>query len=412
MLDPLALPDELRGLAGRIIDTDTHEMIPVKYWIELFGPECQELHDAWANSPITDAEDKNTSNVPDYVADDEPIDATIVNVKGSRAPGAYDLDRRLDVMDAMGVASQLMFPTSVGLWAAILLCGANDKLLFKDIKGDRVGKAKAMIRSYNRWLATQARRNPRIVPVAPVFGDTVEELTAMTRELLDAGIKAVWMPFGIAPGGKSPAHHDLDPYWQMLVDNDCILTLHVGTEETFFESMATFRDASAFKGYRRFGETSTDPWYLTHLHLPVQNFLMTMTVGGVFVRNPRLRVLVAEVGGYWVGPMMQAMDVWQDAFGKYSKHDEALKAMPSSFIRSNVRVTPFCFEDVAGYIGQYRQYGLEDVMCFSTDYPHVEGGKDALRKLYSNLAPLGSEVIEKFFVTNGAFVMPQQEKQA
>lgn len=407
MLDPLALPEELRALAGRIVDTDTHEMIPVKYWVELFGPECQELQDAWANSPITDVEDKNTSNVPDYEGDIEPIDAGIVNAKGARAPGAMDLDRRLDVMDAMGVASQLMFPTSVGLWAAILLCGANDKLLFKDIKGDRAGKAKTMIRSYNKWLGTQARRNPRIVPVAPVFGDTVEELTEMTRELLDAGIKAVWMPFGIAPGGLSPAHKDLDPYWQMLVDNDCILTLHVGTEETFFEPMANFRDASAFKGYRRFGETSTDPWYLTHLHMPVQSFLMTMTVGGVFVRHPTLRVLVAEVGGYWVGPMMQAMDVWQDAFGKYSKHEEALKVKPSTFIRSNVRVTPFCFEDVASYINQYGQYGLADVMCFSTDYPHVEGGKDALRKLYANLAPLGSEVVEKFFVTNGEFVMPR-----
>lgn len=410
MLDPVALPEELRSLAGRIIDTDTHEMIPCKFWVEIFGPECQELQDAWTNSSITDVDDKNTSNVPDYVADDEPVDAGIVNVKGSRAPGAMDLDRRLDVMDAMGVARQLMFPTSVGLWATFLLCAANDKLLFKDITGDRAGKAKVMIRSYNKWIASQARRNPRIVPVAPVFGDTVEELTEMTRELIGAGIKAVWMPFGIAPGGKSPAHHDLDAYWQMLVDNDCILTLHVGTEESFLDPMASFRDASAFKGYRRFGETSTDPWYLAHLHMPVQNFLMTMTVGGVFVRHPELRVLVAEVGAYWVGPMMQAMDVWQDAFGRYSKHEEALKVMPSSFIRSNVRVTPFCFEDVASYIMQYGSYGLEDVLCFSTDYPHVEGGKDALRKIYRNIQHLGSNAIEKFFVSNGEFVMPKRER--
>lgn len=407
MLDPVALPEDLRALAGRIVDTDTHEMIPAQYWVELFGPEVQELADAWTRSSITDVEDKNSSNVPDYVNDNAPIDADIINVKGAKAPGAFDLDRRLDVMDAMGIASQLMFPTSVGLWAAILLCGAQDKLLFKDITGDRAGKAKVMIRAYNRWLAQQARRNPRIVPVAPVFGETVAELTEMTRALIDSGIRAVWMPFGIAPGGVSPAHHDLDAYWQMLVDNDCILTLHVGTEERFFAPMAQFRDASAFKGYRRFGETSTDPWYLTHLHLPVQNFLMTMTVGGVFVRHPALRVLVAEVGAYWVGPMMQAMDVWQGAFGRYSQHPEALKVMPSSYIRSNVRVTPFCFEDVASYIGQYGPYGLEDVLCFSTDYPHVEGGKDALRKLYRNIQHLGPDVVEKFFVTNGEFVLPK-----
>ncbi len=399
----VALPGEAQHLAGRIVDTDTHEMIPVKYWVELFGPECQELHDAWANSPITDAEDLNTSNVPDYVADDAPINADIVKVKGSRAPGAYDLNRRIHVMDAMGVGRQVMYPTSVGLWATFLLCAHEDKLFLSTITGDRAGKAKSMIRAYNRWLAREAVRDPRIVPVAPVFGDTLEELTEMTRELIDSGIRVFWMPFGIAPGGKSPASHDLDGYWKMLVDNDCTLTLHVGTEETFLAPMATFRDASAFKGYRRFGETSTDPFYLAHLHMPVESFLITMIVGGVFVRHPGLRVLVAEVGGYWVGPMMEAMDVWHENFGRYSKHPEALKVLPSTFVRSNIRVTPFLFEDVASYI---ERYGLEDVMCFSTDYPHVEGGKDALRRVLANLERLGPDVIEKFFVTNGEFVLP------
>ena len=46
------------------------------------------------------------------------------------------------------------------------------------------------------------------------------------------------------------------------------------------------------------------------------------------------------------------------------------------------------------------------------NYPDVKGGKDAFPKLYTNLAPLGSAVIEKFFVTNGSFVMPRQEIQA
>ncbi len=407
MTDAVALPDAARALAGRIVDADTHEMIPVKYWVELFGPECQELQDARANSPITDVEDRNTSNVPDYVADDAVITADIVNVKGARAPGAMALDRRLDVMDAMGVARQLMFLTSVGLWAAFLLCAHEDKHFLSSIQGDRAGKAKVMIKAYNRWLATQARRSPRIVPVAPVFGDTLAELTETTEELLDAGIRAIWMPFGIAPGGQSPASRDLDAYWQMLVDNDCVLTLHVGTEETFLAPMGAFRDASAFQGYRRFGETSTDPWYLAHLHMPVQSFLMTMIVGGTFVRHPSLRVLAAELGGYWVGPMMEAMDIWHQNFGRYAKHGEALKVLPSTFVRSNVRVTPFGFENIAGYI---EHYGIEDVYCFSTDYPHVEGGKDSFRKTFANLERLGPDIVEKFFVTNGDFVLPARAR--
>ena len=85
MLDPVALPHEVRALAGRIIDTDSHEMIPAQLWVETFGPECRELAEAFTNSDITDAEDKNASNIPDYPGDILPIDETIVNIKGARA---------------------------------------------------------------------------------------------------------------------------------------------------------------------------------------------------------------------------------------------------------------------------------------------------------------------------------------
>ena len=404
MLDPVALPHEVRALAGRIIDTDSHEMIPAQLWVETFGPECRELAEAFTNSDITDAEDKNASNIPDYPGDILPIDETIVNIKGARAPGAKDINRRLDVMDAMGISRQLMYPTSVGLWAAVLLCAHEDPLLLRNIQGDRPAKAKAMITEYNKWMMQEAKRSPRILPVPPVCGDTVEELTSMTRELLEAGIKAIWMPAGLAPGGKSPAHPDLDAYWKMLVDYDCVVTAHVGTENKFSAPHAVWRDAPAFEGYRALGEISTDPWYLSHMHIPVQSFLMTMITGGVFVRHPKLRVLITELGAYWVGPMMESMDIWHRNLGAFAPHDQALKVMPSTFVKSNIRVAPFSFEDVATYI---ERYGLEDVLCFSSDYPHVEGGKDALRAFYNNIAHLGPAVVEKFFVTNAEFALPK-----
>ena len=403
MLDPIALPDEVRNLAGRIIDVDSHEMIPAQLWVEMFGPECRELAEAFTKSDITDVQDKNASNIPDYPGDILPIDASIVNIKGARAPGATDLDRRLTVMDAMGIGRQYMYPTSVGLWAALLLCSHEDPLLLKNIQGDRPGKAKTMIKAYNKWMMQQVGRSPRIRPVPPVCGDTVEELTEMTRELLEAGIRAIWMPAGLAPGGRSPAHPDLDPYWAMLVEHDCVVTAHVGTENKFFAPHAVWRDAPVFEGYRALGEISTDPWYLSHMHIPVQSFLMTMITGGVFVRHPKLRVLITELGAYWVGPMMEAMDIWHANLGAFAPHDQALKVTPSSFVHSNIRVAPFSFENVASYI---ERYGLEDVLCFSSDYPHVEGGRDALRAFYRNIEHLGPQVVEKFFAANAEFVFP------
>jgi predicted TIM-barrel fold metal-dependent hydrolase len=51
----------------------------------------------------------------------------------------------------------------------------------------------------------------------------------------------------------------------------------------------------------------------------------------------------------------------------------------------------------------FAQYeGLEDVLCFGTDYPHVEGGNDIIERFGKRLSRLGRDVSEKFFVTNGA----------
>lgn len=50
--------------------------------------------------------------------------------------------------------------------------------------------------------------------------------------------------------------------------------------------------------------------------------------------------------------------------------------------------------------------GLGEVYAFSTDFPHVEGGKDPVGRFGRSLAPLGPEVTEAFFVTNGEALLP------
>ena len=52
------------------------------------------------------------------------------------------------------------------------------------------------------------------------------------------------------------------------------------------------------------------------------------------------------------------------------------------------------------------RYGLADVYCYSSDYPHVEGGTDPMGVFAARLAPLGGAVLEKFFVTNGELLLP------
>jgi hypothetical protein len=68
-----------------------------------------------------------------------------------------------------------------------------------------------------------------------------------------------------------------------------------------------------------------------------------------------------------------------------------------------VRVAAFDFEPVGQYIDHF---GLEEVYCFASDFPHHEGGKDPMGKFVKSLDGKSDELLRKFFITNGAWLLP------
>jgi predicted TIM-barrel fold metal-dependent hydrolase len=82
-----------------------------------------------------------------------------------------------------------------------------------------------------------------------------------------------------------------------------------------------------------------------------------------------------------------------------------ISKLPSEYIASNVRVTPFNnIEPIERYFERYPN--LATSYCFSTDYPHIEGGADIKRKFVKRLAPLGEDIMHKFFHTNSELLLP------
>lgn len=400
----ISLPDQLKPFAGRIVDVDAHEMMPLQEWEKCFGPEIRALCDAWSAKGETDDTHANHPNIPDYEGDVGVIDANIVNVKGSRkAPGTGDPARRLQVLDAMGIGRQLMFPGSAGLYGIQLVINHRDREFLSTITGDRKAYGERCVDLYNEWIIDAfGSSSNRVRAVAPVYGDTVKDLYDRTFKLIKRGVKAIWLPAPSPPGGKSPAHPDLDPYWSMLAEAGVTVTTHLGSEGNFFETLA-WRDAPAFDGHKALSEFKLDPWTLSNIHWQCQNYLATMINGGVFVRHPKLRFASIEVGAYWIGPMMEALDLWHVNLGVFNKNVHKLPELPSHYVKQNVRATIFPFEPIDQYIERYQ---MDDVLCFATDYPHIEGGKDIFNSLYKKLERLGPKVVEKFFVTNGEWLLP------
>jgi hypothetical protein len=70
-----------------------------------------------------------------------------------------------------------------------------------------------------------------------------------------------------------------------------------------------------------------------------------------------------------------------------------------------VRISPFnYFEDI---VLQFRRYPqLSDSYCYSSDYPHYEGGYESPAVIRDRIKELGDDICDKFFYKNGAWLLP------
>ncbi|CAB4738946.1 MAG: amidohydrolase family protein [Actinobacteria bacterium] len=400
----VAVPELLADYVDRISDVDSHEMMPAELWVEAFGDAAAPLAQRFIDG--RDPADPGYWSIPGCVTDTAHVDeATVWTTKGPTAPGAIDPACRIAVLDAMGVRRQLMFPTSIGHCGAFIRTYPEGAGQFDGITTDRRGYARLLFAAYNTWAASRAVGNDRVRPVFVLYGDTPAELISVAERAVAAGARAVALLSGEPPAGRSPAHPSLDPLYALLAAQDVALTVHLGSEGGFVAT-TTWRDAPVFDGYRISGEFTGDPWTRSTMHLAAQNMTMTMITGGVFDRHPQLRFGVIELGAHWVGPLAELLDLWADnsqGISRDSVRASDLQRQPSDYLRSNVRVTPFVFEPVDVYLDRY---DLADVLCFSTDYPHVEGGRDPLGRFASLLERHGRDVLEKFFVRNGQLLLP------
>jgi len=396
----LAIPECLLPFAGRIMDADAHEYTPVNHWIEQFGE---------ATRPFVEAHEDSKMPIGQFVeADDTAMDAdTIWNTKFARAPGAFDWDRRLEVMEMTGIHRQLVFPGSIGLYGASFYfrCDAFPNM-YRSIGGNRKKFALDMIGLYNDFCMRMARKDDRLRMVSVLLAPDVPALIAEAKRLVDAGVRAIWLPSAALPGGVSPAHPSLNPLWDMCEAARVAITAHVGSD---FEFLATaeWRNAPQFEGWKAGEEFQMDPWTLSTLHLPVQNFLATMVLGGVFERYPDLRFGACEVTAQWVAPLAENLDLWFANQRKFSlgnmEGDLRLSMKPSEYIRRNTRYSLFDIEPVDTYI---RRYEMPELYCYASDYPHPEGGRKPMIDVSERVAPFGQDVLEKVFVGNAAWLMP------
>lgn len=104
---------------------------------------------------------------------------------------------------------------------------------------------------------------------------------------------------------------------------------------------------------------------------PMMHHLMSFIVHGVFEKYPNLKLFCIECGLAWIPWLLWNLD---DHY-KVLKHETLwMKKWPSDYFRDHVRFStqPLEISPERDQLGQALSSvdGIEDILCFSTDYPH------------------------------------------
>ena len=154
----------------------------------------------------------------------------------------------------------------------------------------------------------------------------------------------------------------------------------------------TYKDNGlpAVKDFIGGDDNFTSVSYMAIPEAPMQT-LATLIIDGVLERHPDLKIGVIEMGASWVPSWMRSMDSCAAAFRKNEDRLQKLSLTPSEYVRRQVRVTPYPHEPVGWII---KNSGPE-VCLFSSDYPHVEGGRNPIKRFAASLDDEGCSSFER-----------------
>lgn len=303
-------------------------------------------------------------------------------IRADANPAWVNVDARLALMDAEGIAAAMLYP-SLGVMV--------EQQLAHNIPGTY-----ANLRAFNRWLEDEwsYNKNDRLfsVPMLSLL-DLDQAVTELDR-VLKAGARAVH----IRPGpvfGRSPAADYFDPFWSRLNEARVPVALH----SSFSQYHELWSVHWGEKGDPTYREITPFQQYLGTGARPMMDTLAAMVLQGLFVRFPQLNVLAVEGGSFWVHDLFKQTD---KAFrvGKNSKLAPRLPDWPSKVLSQHLYVTPFVEENVV----ELAEFFPTDHIILGSDYPHPEGLAHPTSYV-EKLQPLGPAATKAIMGENLARVM-------
>ncbi|HEY6418593.1 MAG TPA: amidohydrolase family protein [Candidatus Binataceae bacterium] len=309
--------------------------------------------------------------------------------KEIQALGAFDRKERSRAVDMLGFKKQLVFATH----SVAMPFSPSSKLAPRL----RYGAARA----HNRHMADFCSEDSRLMGVAIVPLDDPAFAMEELDFALESGLEAVWIPHRPC-GDKSPGHVDFDPFWARLVESDTPFVLHVGGSPL-----------QLAKAWANNGRAPTKDWLgggenlrtkdVAVLHEGPETFISIMLLDGVFERFPKLRGASVELGAGWVPSLLVRLDWVARHWSKTDANLARFTRKPSEQLTQQMAFTPFVFEEVGALIDQSNP----ELYLFSTDYPHIEGGRNPIARFEAALGNRSEQIRDRFYAENFLRIFPE-----
>jgi len=242
------------------------------------------------------------------------------------------------------------------------------------------------LRAANSWLAdTCATSGGRLLPVTALdFADldwAVAELTRMRAR----GSRIFLIP-AYPVNGIPPIHPNWEKIWSAATDLGMAPMVHTGFEHMSFDP-----------GWANTGGDVTLLRMIggSHRHVAPTTMLNGMVYSGVFERHPKLTVMLAEVGTGWLPFLYREIDDRVSPTARLFLGDWKLPLKPSEYLARNVRATPLSGGNDQP-LPRIMDELPDDMIVFSSDFPHFEGFSDPARYYAEALANVTADRRDRF----------------
>lgn len=370
----------------RIIhDADAHVMETPDWFEPYADPAVRARMDRVYVSTVKPGEDSHIERWRQRHRDPDDraaAEAELMLRKNWGAIGSFLRQDRPRALDLLGFRSQLVFNTFFNQYLVEVEHGGDAELCY------------GVARAHNRAMVDFCRVDRRLLPVGYVPLADFARARAMAEEAVALGCKALMIP-SACPPGHSPSHTGLFPVWAVAQEAGVPIVFHVGGGGRLLDPSYFINGLPPVRDFHGGAENFRSVDYMAIPYPPMQT-LATMIFDRVLDHFPTLRIGVIEQGAVWLPSWMRQMDSALEAFGRGEERLRLLQLRPSEYVRRQIRVTPYPAEPVGWIIEQ----AGEEICLFSSDYPHVEGGRHPIRRFEAALGACDERARRRFYCDN------------